>query len=268
MSLEDVLWLSASVAEAGVIALLLFRRVWRVFPLFFAYSAWTLSNSIAVYLILRRYPTTSPVYVAAYLIVIIVDSALLFCVFVELGWSILRPVRNSLPRRALPVVAILIFALGAAIWPFAGFSTAAHLSSELAGLARLQQTFSILSVVVFLALAGFSQLLSLGWRDREIQIANGLGFYSLIGLTVAVLRTHESTWAQYKHSNEIVTAGYLCSLLYWIVSFSQKEAERRAFTPQMRNMLLAVAGAARTTRVALTDSARDKAQRPKEPQEP
>jgi hypothetical protein len=42
------------------------------------------------------------------------------------------------------------------------------------------------------------------------------------------------------------------------VSFAQKEAERREFTPQMRSFLLAAAGAARTTRVAMTDSRDDK----------
>jgi hypothetical protein len=53
-------------------------------------------------------------------------------------------------------------------------------------------------------------------------------------------------------------ASYICSLLYWVFSFAQKEAERREFTPQMRSFLLAAAGAARTTRVALNDSRSDK----------
>ena len=261
MSLETILWLSASVAEAAVIALLLFRRVWRSFPLFFAYSAWTLLSSAADYLILLNYPVSSPVYRTNYLVSVIVDSVLLFCVLIELAWSILRPVRSSLPRGALAVIFLLIFALGAAIWPFAAYPGAEHLSRETAAVLRIQQTFSILRVVVFLALAGFSQLLSIGWRDRELQIANGLGFTSLVGLAVAFVHTHQSTWAQYNNLYQIGVAGYLCSLLYWIVSFSQKEAERRAFTPQMQNMLLAVAGAARTTRVALADSAKDETQR-------
>jgi hypothetical protein len=49
-------------------------------------------------------------------------------------------------------------------------------------------------------------------------------------------------------------AAYSCSLLYWAVCFAQQEAERREFTPQMQSLLLAVAGTARTTRIALADS--------------
>jgi len=52
-----------------------------------------------------------------------------------------------------------------------------------------------------------------------------------------------------------VAASYSCCLLYWAYSFARKEAERREFTPQMQNFLLAMAGTARTTRMALADSA-------------
>jgi hypothetical protein len=47
----------------------------------------------------------------------------------------------------------------------------------------------------------------------------------------------------------------VCSLAYWGVCFITKEAERREFTPQMQSLLLAMAGAARNTRIALTESA-------------
>jgi hypothetical protein len=49
-----------------------------------------------------------------------------------------------------------------------------------------------------------------------------------------------------------VIASFICALFYWIFSFAQKEAERREFTPQMQNLLLAVAGVARAERTALT----------------
>ena len=258
--LDNLLWSSASVAEAAVVALLVYRRIWRTFPLFFVYSVSVLVDSGISYLILRFYSFASSVYATAYFVEMIVDSILLFCVLVELAWSILRPVRSSLPRGALLAVGFLIVALGAVIWPFAAFLGTAHHSREVAVLMHLQQTFSILKVVVFLALAGFSQLLSIGWRDRELQIATGLGFTSLVGVAVAMLHTHETTARQYSHLNELVVASYLCSLLYWIVSFSRQEAKRREFTPQMHSMLLAVAGTARSTRVALGDTASSKSQ--------
>jgi hypothetical protein len=209
-----------------------------------------LSNVLA-YLIYRYYPS---VYFTAYLVQVIVDSTLEFGVLVELAWSVLRPVRASLSRVTLMVIGALILVAAAAIWPFAALPGLVDISKQGLLLVQLQQTVSILRVLFFVLLAGGSQFLSLGWRDRELQVATGLGLYSLAGLTAAMIHMHQTSASQYQHLGEVVVAGNLCCLLYWAVSFAQKEAERRQFTPQMQNMLLSVAGAAHITRVALEDS--------------
>jgi hypothetical protein len=98
-------------------------------------------------------------------------------------------------------------------------------------------------------------LLSIGWRDRELQIATGLGFFSMVSLSASILHTHQVPGAQYHLLDQIVAASYSCCLLYWAYCFARQEAERREFTPQMQNFLLAMAGTARTTRIALADSA-------------
>jgi hypothetical protein len=105
-------------------------------------------------------------------------------------------------------------------------------------------------------MAGCSQLLSIGWRDRELQVATGLGFYSLVSLGAAFLSSHQQTAHQFGHVNQFVIGSFLCALFYWVFSFAQKEAERREFTPQMQNLLLAVAGVARAERTALRANSR------------
>jgi hypothetical protein len=252
VTIDSVLWLAGTAGEAVVLGLLLYRRIWRNFPIFFAYSVWTLIAGAAGYALFYWH---SPAYVKAYLVDMVVDSALLFGVLVEIGWSILRPLRPSLSRRTPLIIGGLILALGAAVWPFATVAAPLGTPSNIASLMHLQQAFYVLRVLVFLALAVFSQFLSIGWRDRELQIVTGLGITSLVSLVVAMLHAYPSMRGQYKHLSELVIASYLCSLLYWTVSFCQKEEERRAFTPQMQNMLLAVAGAARTTRIGLSQPA-------------
>jgi hypothetical protein len=251
MSLNNALWLVGIVTEAAVIGLLLYRCVWRTLPVFCVYCAWDLFSSMGAYAVVRFFPAS---YTTAYLAVTVVDSALEFGVLVELAWSVLRPLRASLPRGALIVIGVLIVALGAAIWPFSGIHQLASLAPAMRNLVRLEQTTSILRILFFLVLAGSSHLLSIGWRDRELQVATGLGLYSFASLVVEILHSHQAMGSQYRNLNQIVVASYLCSLTYWVFSFAQKEAVRREFTPQMQSLLLAVAGTARTTRVALTDS--------------
>lgn len=252
MSIDSILWLAGTAGEAVVLGLLLYRRIWRNFPLFFVYSIWTLAANAVVY-ILFRFNFSG--YAGAYLVLMLGDSILLFCVLVEIGWSILRPLRPSLSRRTPFIIGAVILALGVAIWPFATVTAPHGTASNLVSLMHLQQTFYVLRVLVFLALAAFSQFLSIGWRDRELQIVTGLGITSLVSLAVAMLHAYPSMRAQYSRLNELVIASYLCSLLYWTVSFCQKEEERREFTPQMQSLLLAMAGAARTTRIALSQPA-------------
>jgi hypothetical protein len=251
MSLDITLWLTYIVVEVAVVGVLIYRRVWRTLPVFCCYCAWDIVSNVAAYVCSQYYPTS---YFKVYFAATLLDSALQFGILVELIWSVLRPVRSSLPRSSLAVVSVLILVAGAAVWPFAAITGITHVTRQALLLGQLQHTVSILRIIFFLLLAGGSQLLSIGWRDRELQVATGLGFYSLVSVGVSVLQAHQSTGPQYVRLNELVIVSFLCSLFYWAYCFLQKEAERREFTPEMQRILLAVAGAARANRVALTES--------------
>jgi hypothetical protein len=260
MNIDHAIWFATLAAQGTVIGLLFYRQVWRTLPVFSAYCVWDVVSNVAVFLVFRYHHTS---YFQAYFVQVALDAALMFCVLVEVAWSVLRPLRSSLPRTSLVLVGVLILVAGAAIWPFTALPGLAHATSRMGQIfTQLEQTASILRVLFFLVLAGGSQLLSIGWRDRELQVATGLGIYSIVGLTMAVLATHQTTASQYAHLAQIEAAAYICCSVYWVVSFAQKEAERREFTPQMRSFLLAAAGAARSTRVTMTDSRDDK--RPKQ----
>ena len=261
MNLDNALWIAYIVIEAALVGLLAYRRAWRLLPLFFAYCIWDiLSNVIGSYF----HHLSNSTYLNAYLVQTTIDSVLMFGVLVELAWSVLRPVRSSLPRMTILIIALIILVLGAVIWPLTTFSTLPSYSLELRIVLNLQRTCSVLRILIFLVLAGFSQWLSIGWRDRELQVATGLGFYSLISLAVSIVQPHLSSSEQYVRLNQIAIASFICSVLYWSVSFAQKEAVRREFTPQMQRVLLAMAGTARTARVALEDSRASKSRNPGE----
>lgn len=239
-------------AEAGLILLLIKVRVFRTLPAFFVYICWSLVSDGLLYF-LRAVP--SIVYFRVYEVQLVIDSTLIFAVLVELGWSVLRPIRASLPKHSWIVLAILIAVAGFFVWPLARLTPLpAYLTYEGRNFFLLQQTFAILRVIVFLAMAGCSQLLSIGWRNRELQVATGLGFFSIVSLAVAIIHTHQSPGTLHYHwLDEVGALGYLGSLIYWVVSFTTKEAERQNFSPQMENFLLLIGGSAKAHRVALGD---------------
>jgi len=229
VSLDNTLWFAGFVTEAAVAALLLYRRVWRSLPFFSVFIVWTLLSDVSAFAIFRSFPAAS---LTAYLTQTIIDSALQFAVLVVAG---------------------LVLAVCGIVWMFAAIPGFNNLPREWHVLMRVQQTDSILRVLVFVGLAACSQLLSIGWRDRELQVATGLGFYSLVGLAVAMLHTHPMMQTHYRQLDQMLVGSYLCSLLYWVVSFVQKEAPRQEFSPKMESFLLSLAGVAHANRVALVD---------------
>ena len=252
MSLETAVFFAGNLAEAVLLVLLVYRRAWRSLPFFFIYTVECLAGSI-LYFLVQRY-CSPQAYFNTYFYENVLDGALQFCVLVELTWSIFRPYRKTLPPATAFVLGVLIAIAGMAIWPFAEASAFARFPHQWQLMGRLLQTDSILRVLFFLALAGCSQLLSIGWKDRELQVATGLGFYSLASLTVTMVHSHQVAGPQYRMLDGALAATYLCSVVYWDFCFAQRDAERREFSPQMQSVLLAVAGAARSMRMGLSDS--------------
>jgi hypothetical protein len=256
LDLQSVELVCGMMAEATIILLLLKGRVFRTFPAFFIYLSWSLLSDLILNSIRVLYPAETFFHI--YMIQLILDSLMIFALLVEVAWSVLRPIRSSLPKHSWIGIAVLIAIGGLILWPIAGLTAPSHLSTVGMKFYRLQQTPAILRAIFFLALAAFCQVLSIGWRDRELQIATGLGFYSIVSLAVTVLHSHQASGTQsYQLLDRVASFSYLAALAYWVYSFATQPAERREFTPQMQSMLLAVAGAARHTRVALADSASD-----------
>lgn len=244
------------VAEAVLVLLLIRVRLFSTFPAFFVFACWNLVSEVTANGLDRIYPVAA---FRIYEVVMVVDSAMIFAVLAELAWSVLRPIRSSLPKRSWLAIPLLIGLAGLLLWPVAGLTVPSYLTFEGGVFFRLQQTFAILRVVVFLGMVAFSQLLAIGWRNRELQIAAGLGFYSVVSLAIAIVHTHQAVGSQYHWLDEIGVVGYLSVVTYWVLSFATKEMERQEFSPQMQNFLLIISGTAKTSRAALKDSVVTKA---------
>src|SRR5271157_4733670 len=140
------------VAEAVLILLLVRVRVFRTLPAFFLYACWNFGGVVLYSTLQSLYPAAS---FRLYEGQMVIDSAMMFAVLVELAWSVLRPIRGSLPKRSWIGIAILIALAGLLLWPVAGLTLpvstqASTLTQAGRSFFRLQQTFAILRVVVFL----------------------------------------------------------------------------------------------------------------------
>lgn len=249
--IDSALVIASILGEITVLCLLLYRKTWRNLPVFCSYIAWATITDVAGLWVSARFPAHFSQF---YFYELIPDSIFQLVVLIELTWSVLKPSRNILPKGAIFVVAGLVILAGLLVWPLAGMTIPSNLSSHGAIYVHVQQTFAILRVAFFLVMAGFSQVLSIGWKDRELQIATGLGFFSIITLIVAVLHSRQEIATHAYHLLDNATAAsYVGALGYWVISFVTKEQERKEFSPQMQELLLLMSGGARASRIALGD---------------
>ncbi len=249
---DKALLIALPLGEAFVLSLLLAKKIWRTLPVFVVYLAWGLLSDIVLYYILTWMPDA---YQRFYTIETIVDSTFLFIVLVELFWSVLRPVRSTLPRGTIYVLTGLIAVAALIIWPLASKTVPPKMDAQSLLIFHLSETFAILRVLCFVVIAGFSQLLAIGWRDRELQVVTGLGVYAIASLLAMLLHASQPNAGgdAYHNLDIAVSLSYLGTLTYWVFSFVTKEQERKEFSPQMQQLLVLMGGGARAGRIALTD---------------
>ena len=169
-------------------------------------------------------------------------------VLFEIAWHVLRPVQVSLPHRTLQ-----IFALS---WPsrrcVAPFSpgtftaTATLIYAEIKG--PLDLTVSLLRMLIFVVTAGFAQLLGIGWKNKVLQLATALSFYSAVDLIVSLVQSHVGPSGTL---DRIKAVNFLFEMCFLVWAFTTKDVRRREFSPQMEQFLVTLAGRAKLARTAL-----------------
>jgi hypothetical protein len=118
---------------------------------------------------------------------------------------------------------------------------------------------AVLKLLLFASLAGFAQMLGIGWKSHVLQLATGLAFYAGVSLLIQISSTHVpvSSTSYLPHIDrlmEIQTVAYIGTLVFWTWAFSRNEAPRKDFTPQMQEVLVTIAQSAKRTRLAVTRS--------------
>ncbi len=237
------------ILEIVIAALLTWRRGWRSLPVFYLYICWALVSDCVMPLLARHYGAYD--YVKLYIVETSLDSLLQYAVIIELAASVLRPYQLARPRWLLPAFALVVVLIGLAIWPFTASQVLSSYPMVEIRLLRLEQVFAIIRILFFLVLAACSQLLAIGWRDRELQVATGFGIYSVFSLAVSILHAHQPYSEQFHRLDQLVVLSYLASLIYWTICFARKPALRRSINPHMERLLAGLASAARSQRDTL-----------------
>jgi hypothetical protein len=248
MSLQAIyasLALIGVVAEISLLIILLVRRQYVSYPVFTFYIAFNVLTDVGLAAVLAAFPRHVGESVAFLLLPLqyMIDLGVLF----EVAWHVLRPVQPSLPPGTIRVfVGLVVLAmLGGTLlaWEFR------HSGNQINDIKRpLDLTVGFLRMLIFAVTAGFAQVLGIGWKNKELQLASALSFYSAVDLIVSLAARHSAGFDAYE---PIRGLAYFLELGFLIFAFTTKEVGRREFSPQMEQFLVTLAARVRVARTAL-----------------
>jgi hypothetical protein len=231
-------------AQIALMLVLLARRQYKMFPIFTLYLAVNLLTDVAVVAIsLNRPHSANTLYLASLPLQYLLELGVLL----EIAWNVLHPVLTSLPRGAIRVFVGLI-----ALAVLLGTLLAWHLQDtgnklrDIKG--PLDLTVGLLRMLIFAATAGFAQVLGIGWKNKVLQLATALSFYSAVDLIVTLLQRNTNGSDAL---DPLRGAAYLLEVGFLVWAFTTKEVRRREFSPQMAQFLVTLAGRAKLARTAL-----------------
>jgi hypothetical protein len=254
---DSALWALTLAAEAFLTVVILKRKMSRSYPILLTYLIFNLVEDPLAWAL---YNGSGDVYRRFYFTVTVLDYLLQFLLVVEIGRNVFAPSKRSLPFRLWPIVTVAILICTILAAAFSPRLQPNGLNASAQSFATVTLGLAVLKVLLFAALAGFAQLLGIGWKNRVLQLASGLAFYGAVSLLVQLAISHigdlnqVSYSAHYQQLTQIQSAGYICTLLFWAWSFSRNESPRKDFTPQMQEVLVTIAQSAKRTRLSVTRS--------------
>lgn len=249
-SIDGLLWGISLAGQLLLFAVLLKQRLYRTFPLFCAYIAYACLSDIGVFILFGR--ASQMLAFRAYLVNDVTEFLLQIGILLEVGRNVLNPVKRSLPRASLYLFGAMLATAAVMALLFSRHSQPAALDRWAQYFVHISFAMAILRVAIFSVIAGFSQMLGIGWKNHVLQIATGFLGYSIVILLVEFLHRFTGVGDQFLyHLHDQFRIIAWCMVLgYWSYAFSRAEVARKEFSPKMAEFLVSISQASRADRTA------------------
>ena len=222
---EQLLLYIGIVCEAILAGILWRRKYVRRMPFFSGYmvSAVVIDLSAAFFI-----HESSTMYFEYFRIEYVTDAVIQFLVLLELARGVLRPLPNLVGRGAVLLMVAITAAEGALLWHFSVQWVHRPWPADWLFLVRVQLVASLLRILFLLLLGWLIQLLNrhlipIGWGERELQVATGVGFWALVSLGVALALRYPVSVPVYRAIDCMSGVSFFAVVVYWIFSFLRPE---------------------------------------------
>ncbi len=236
-TLDLALWMTSSLANAALFAILMARRRWREFPVFTAYMGFDAALNPLLYALFQH--GYGSWYARVYWSSVLIEFVLQLGVMWEIARIVLRPtgtwVRDAKRQFILWGAAGILLA---AALPWLVTPPGASLLDRLVVRGFLFTGLVICELIAVLTRT--SKSLGLGWRNHVMALGNGWTVWAVVAILVDGLHSYfgaQLYFTELEHVNSFV---YLAVLGYWGVQFWLEEPVRQPISPELRAYIQAL----------------------------
>lgn len=216
MSLDIALTLLYVSLSAALVVAMATKRIFLISPIFFTYLCFQSLSALGG-MALYNWVGPSSSYLWFYLVWLVGNCLLYFCVLAEVGKNLLASNGKSSPHWGL---AVLLFAGASVLVLAVARWTDDTGRSPLSNLIFIGlRTDGALEFAGFLALVSWSHLRKLHWPQRELHIATGCGFLTFASFLMSILLYQWSTGPVYYGLYDAGQTADSIVLAYWLRYF-------------------------------------------------
>ena len=227
----NALWFAHPLLEASVVGIMLWRKIHRTFPIFFAYIVF----QILVFAI--TFPLQSPhfyvIFFYVYWATTAVSVILGFRVIQEIFLDVFRPYHTlrdlgSVLFKWAGLVMLMVAGVVAA-------STASATEHPLqTGIMTLQRSVRVVQCGLILFLLVFSRYLGTNWRQKSFGIALGFGAFASVELSLVALNASTGNFVSQVLTSFINMTAYNVTILVWVGYMLLKSPAREPAAHMLR----------------------------------
>jgi len=209
------LWVTPHALLGVLVVILCKRRLYREFPVFFAYVVYEISEFILLFGLRYLRSVTEEQYAYVFSATLLLSIALRFGVIDEVSKDLLRksPFLRISAKRLLRGVAGLLLGLGIL---FAFYASGDNRVKWHTGVFVVNRGAAMVQCGLLLSLLLFSRFLGLSWRRPTLGITLGLGILTSVDLATSALRAEFTGDATRQLLNLLITGASLICVSLWI----------------------------------------------------
>jgi hypothetical protein len=209
------LWIVPPGLLGVVAAIFCKRRLYREFPVFFAYVLYEIAGFVSLFALHSVLGVTSEQYGYTFSAALLLGIALRFGVIDEVSKDLFRGSRllKVSARRVLQCVAGLLLGVGVLLAVYAPGNNSVRWH---AGVSVVNRGAVMVQCGLLLALLLFSRFLGLSWRRPAFGIALGLGILTSVDLATSAIRVEFTSDVTREFLNLLITVASLVCVSIWI----------------------------------------------------